>query len=226
MKRVALVVVALYFMVLALTASAQVHVGIIGGLNFSDIKGEGTSEREISDHTVFGVGVLFDLGLMNHLSLCMEPMVIEKSATGEEIDVNNPAIDLKLLFVELPIFIKYSFGKIVKPYFIAGPTLGYLLSSEMSTEMGGITFNADTKSITEKLDVGIGFGGGVSFPVGLFSIFLEGRYTLGLRNINKGGDVVVKAGPIVIPAHIEETDRMKTRGLQVMAGITFSLSGQ
>jgi hypothetical protein len=226
MKKVVIVGAVLFLMFLAVTASAQVDVGIIGGLNFSDIKGEGTSEREISGHTVFGVGVLFDLGLMNHLSLCMEPMVIEKSAIGEEIDVNNPAIDLKLLFVELPIFIKYSFGKIVKPYFIAGPTLGYLLSSEMSTEMGGITFNADTKSITEKLDVGIGFGGGVSFPVGLFSIFLEGRYTLGLRNINKGGDVVVKAGPIVIPAHIEETDRMKTRGLQVMAGIALSLGGQ
>lgn len=224
MKRVA-IVVAPFFMLLALTARAQVDVGVIGGLNFSDMKGEGTTEREISGHTVFGVGALFDLGLMNHLSLCVEPMVIKKSATGEEINVENPAVDVRMVFVELPIFFKVSFGKAVRPYFLAGPSLGYLLSSEMLTELGGITFKADTKSITEKLDVGIGFGGGVSFPVGLFSIYLEGRYTLGLRNLNKGGDVVVKAGPLVIPAHIEETDKMKPRGLQVMAGIAFSLGG-
>ena len=224
MKRASLMIVLLLMVALILPVSAQVRVGIIGGINFSDM--EGTGEREVSGKTVFGVGGMLDLGLWKDFSLCLEPMYIQKYAIAEEIDIENPAIDVKLAFLECPVFLKYSFGNTIRPYFIAGPAIGYLLSSEMEINLGGITFEANTKEITEKLDIGLGFGGGISISTGPCSVFLEGRYTLGLNNLNKGGVVIASAGPLHIEGDIPESDKMKNRGVQLMAGISLSLSGR
>ena len=224
MKRASFMITGLLMIVMILPVSAQVRVGIIGGFNFSDM--EGTGEREVSGKTVFGVGGMLDLGLWKDLSLCLEPMYIQKYSVAEEVDMESPAIDVKLAFLECPVFLKYSFGNTISPYFITGPVIGYLLSSEMEIELGGVAFVGNIEEITEKWDIGLGFGGGVSFKMGLFSVFLEGRYTLGLNNLNKGGTVTARAGPLHVEGDIPESDKMKNRGVQVMAGISLSLSGR
>ena len=42
----------------------------------------------------------------------------------------------------------------------------------------------DIKDTSKDIDFSLGFGGGVSFPFGNNSFFVEGRYFLGLDNIN------------------------------------------
>ena len=223
MKRLISIVVMVFLICLATQVGAQVSIGVVGGLNFSDFKGEGTSVRDVSSHTVFGAGAILDLRLTRHLHVCMEPMYIQKHGTAEQIDYENPAIDVLMAFVELPIFFKYSFGNTIKPYLMAGPTLGYLINAELGVTFAGLSFEADAKHVFNNLDLGAGFGAGVEVPVGKFRIFMEGRYTLGLVNLNKGGDVEAVAGPIVIQGHIDESDKIKRRGVQVMAGMTIPL---
>jgi hypothetical protein len=58
---------------------------------------------------------------------------------------------------------------------------------------------------------GVGFGGGVSFPAGANAIFVQGRYTLGLADINNDPE-----GP--------ET-KIKTSSIQIMARIIFPKTG-
>ncbi len=223
MKRFISIIAMLFLICHATQVGAQVSLGVVGGVNFSDFKSEGTSVRDVSSHTVFGVGAILDLRLTRHLHVCMEPMYIQKHGTAEQIDYENPAIDVLMAFVELPIFFKYSFGNTIKPYLMAGPTLGYLINAELLTTFAGLSFEADAKHVFNNLDVGLGFGGGIELPVGKFRIYMEGRYTLGFIDLNKGGDVEAVAGPIVIQGHIEGSDEIKSRGVQVMAGLAIPL---
>lgn len=62
------------------------------------------------------------------------------------------------------------------------------------------------------MDFGLGFGAGVSFPLGTNALFVEGRYALGLSNINDDPE--------------DPDTQIKNKGIQVIAGITFPLGGQ
>ena len=100
--------------------------------------------------------------------------------------------------------LKFAFGSgDTKPYVMAGPTVGWLLSAEVDGE--------DIKDDVKSIDFGIAFGGGVSLPMGNNTVFVEGRYSLGLTDIND-----------------DPTDdtKFKTKGIQIMAGITFPLGGE
>ena len=84
-------------------------------------------------------------------------------------------------------------------------------------------FVGDIKDNTEKFDYGLAFGGGVSVPVNRFLFFIEAKYTLGMRDLMKGGDIQASAGPVTLMGHIDEEDQMKTRNLQLMAGASIAL---
>jgi len=117
-------------------------------------------------------------------------------------------------YLEIPVMCTYSFGTgDIKPYAMAGPSLGYLLSSEAKTTFEGYTAETDEKDNTKDFDFGLCFGGGVSMPVGSNAVFIEARYALGLTNTNDD------------PNDPNDTD-VKTRGIQIFAGITFPLRSE
>ena len=70
----------------------------------------------------------------------------------------------------------------------------------------------DIKDDVKNIDFGLAFGGGVSLPMGNKTVFVEGRYSLGLTDINDDSD--------------PDADKIKTKGIQIMAGITFPLGGK
>ena len=71
----------------------------------------------------------------------------------------------------------------------------------------------------KKIEIGFSAGTGISFPLGKFEMFFEGRYTWGLTNLNKGGEINFSVGYINFPVEINENDSMKSRGFQLMLGI-------
>lgn len=73
----------------------------------------------------------------------------------------------------------------------------------------GYSEEVDIKDETKSIDFGLGFGAGVSFPAGNNSLFVEGRYALGSTNLNDDPE--------------DSETSIKTRGIQVMAGVTFPL---
>ncbi len=98
----------------------------------------------------------------------------------------------------------------------AGPSVGILTSSRLEAEFSGIVFEADLMDNTEKIDFGLTFGGGFSFPIEFFTIFLEGRYTMGMTDLQKGGTFEATAGHLTIQGSLEEDDKYKTLGLQIL----------
>lgn len=218
----------LFAFCLVLPVSAQnCYVGVLGGLNFADMDVVGDGEdQEVSSHRVFGAGGVFGIDLNSNFSLQLYPMYLQKGGIME-IDDSDPDIKFNMAFLEMPLFLKAALGKNIRPYVLAGPTFGFLLTSECEAEINDLAIEADLKDITKKLDVGIGLGGGVGFPLWKGSIFLEGRYTFGLNNLNKGGLIAFKADDVIITTHeVNEQDEFKNKGFQIMAGFTLPLGKQ
>ena len=90
----------------------------------------------------------------------------------------------------------------------------------MSMEIIDIaSFDIDMKDASETLDYGIGFGGGFSIPVKRYSLFIEGRYTLGLADIFKGTTEEMEDEDDLV---LEDAS-VKHKGFQIMAGFCMPL---
>jgi Outer membrane protein beta-barrel domain len=227
MKKLTLSAAALLVLLFSMSASAQPRLGVIGGLNVGNLDADfDKAITKVSTKTFFGVGGVVDLRLNENFSLYMQPMYLRKGALVKDLQ-DNIEFPFTFAFLELPVFLKAEFGSAVRPYLMAGSTVGYLLSADVEGKYSGITFKGDMKEVTESLDFGLGFGAGVSYPLSTVSIFVEGRYTLGLLNMQKGGTFEISAGPIVQEiTWNKDVDAYKNRGIQIMAGVSFALGGR
>ncbi len=204
MKKMIILAVAMFTLITVLPANAQVNLGVVGGLNLAKVSFDPDPDGvDLSNRTAFGIGGVLNFGLGETLALQLEPMFLQKGAkaTGQGITGET---ELKASYIEVPAMLKFAFGSgDTKPYVIAGPTIGYLLSAKQD--------ETDIKDDVKSIDFGLTFGGGVSLPMGNNTVFVEGRYSFGLADINDDSD--------------PDADKIKTKGIQIMAGITFPLGG-
>jgi hypothetical protein len=123
-------------------------------------------------------------------------------------DFKNTA---KLNYVEFPVMLKYSWRKREKPgiYVNGGPYFGYLVKATQVTRgsstiyldknktplllpplgqpLPPMPFDADTNvtSSLHRYNIGITGGGGLTFPAGKGSVFLDARVAYGLTTLQK-----------------------------------------
>lgn len=124
---------------------------------------------------------------------------------------------LNLTYLSFPLMAKFAFGGgnpgAARPFIMAGPEIGYLLSAETSDVVGEIQAyvpamgggaaeinesGTNVKDNIESLEYGVNLGAGVIFPLGETNIFLDGWYGLGLSTINKDGENNVKNNVIIL----------------------------
>ena len=192
----------------AAPANAATRVGIQGGGSFSTFQTSPQEEGvDFGTRTGLVVGAVVDLGLGRRLTLRLEPAYAQRGSElvlrlfGEESRGK-----LKLEYVELPVLLKVGLsGGRIQPYLIGGPTLAYRLSAKTQAEAE----SEDVSESFQRWDFGIAAGGGLEFPAGSASVFLEGRYNFGLTNTTAG------EGAADFSA--------KNRGPQVVAGVTFAV---
>ncbi len=220
MKKLGFWVVFLCALGLVMPAQAQVRLGVMSGLNLASLSVEPALEPDPSSFTAFGAGGVVQIRLSENFAVQLEPMYLQKGARLEgsfsdaEIDSSlsfNVNIKAKLSYLEVPAMLKLAMSTgAANSYLMAGPVIGFRLSAKQTGSISASGFNLevdeDFKDQTKSLDFGVGFGAGVSFPAGKSEIFVQGRYTLGLTDINDN------------PEDGEST--IKTSGVQVMAGIT------
>jgi hypothetical protein len=75
----------------------------------------------------------------------------------------------------------------------SGPVVGYELSCKVEGSLVGVRFREDCDQPvlglrTQAVDVGLSIGGGMDFHFLPFTLVIDGRYTHGLRNLNKGSN--------------------------------------
>jgi hypothetical protein len=195
-------------------SQVKISGGILGGLNLANL----TVDPEptginLDNLTGFGVGGLFNFEFAGGFSIQAEPMYLQGGAqtTISEQGINVD-LKLKVYYISVPVLFTYVFQtgeNGIKPYIFAGPDLGFLMSANASGEAGGITADLDIKDSLKAFDFSALFGAGVNIPVGVNTIFVEGRYSLGFININNSDFLSSSAVTI------------KTKGIQFFAGIRF-----
>lgn len=198
------IIVVFLAVLFVLPLQAQWDVGGVIAFNLASISVDPEpSTEEYSGRLGFGIGAVADRPLTDQIDLHAEPMYLQKG--GKIKEGGNEAI-FKVHYFEIPILFRYNFQNdgSAKPYAMAGPSIGFLLSSKADIENGP---ELDQKDETKSLDFGLAVGGGVKLPRGNKTFFAEARYVLGLSNTNdESGE-----------------SEVKNRGLIVLGGVTFPL---
>lgn len=217
MKKITILVVATMLFLFSGFLMAQVNVGVVGGLNFADIN----ANNQMSNRSVYAVGGILEYVFNNELTVSLEPVFIQKGSTQAETYTQPKGI-IKFTYVEIPLLLKYTFKNNAGPFMCIGPSVSYLLESDVEMKANGFTFVGDTKKVTKAWDYGITFGGGFKMPFGRFSVIAECRYNLGLKDIVKEGTFEVSSGFMTETVETEDM-RMKNQGLRVLMGVIYSL---
>lgn len=203
------------------------YVGVLGGLNSSDLKivfeDATENDHDVQPGTAFSVGGLLGADLGSYWSVQVEPTyVVNRSVFSKPGD---PELDLTTSIFELPLIIKLGIGEQIRPYLLAGGFMSFLLDADLEMDQAGTRMKGDLGKILKETDYGSVFGAGIRAPVWKGSAFLEGRYTLGMININKGGVVDLKVGEFVIPGpDTVPGDEIKRRSIQIMLGYQLPLT--
>jgi hypothetical protein len=194
--------------------AAEVRVGAVGGVNVADMSG-------VSNwfyHTCWGAGGVVEVDVTQNLALASRPMYVGKGSEGDlALMPGDVSIGMDLRYVEIPLLVKVSAatGR-VRPYLIAGPSLGLLQKAEaLRTEVldvdGYPTWRDERKDIkqdTESTEWSLNAGVGVGLNVRKVYAFVEGIWAWGLTDVSK------------------TEGSIKNRGVQFRAGITLRLGGR
>lgn len=124
---------------------------------------------------------------------------------------------MMLSYLSFPLMAKFAFGGgnpgAARPFIMAGPEVGYLLTAETSDLDGELQYyipalfggavdinesGQDVKDTIEPLEYAVNLGAGIIFPLGQTKIFLDGWYSLGLSSINKEGSDSVKNNVVTL----------------------------
>ncbi len=178
-------------------SSAQTVIGAKAGLSIANVSfSSGGINVSPDSRTSFVGGVFANIGLGE--TWFVQPEVLY-SAKGAEFEGSTLAID----YLEVPVLFGAAFpmsNSALKPMVFAGPSIGFQLSCDDD--------GFDCSDELESIDFGLVFGAGIQYALSSVTLFLDGRYDLGLTNAAKG--------------EIEAEDiSAKNRAWQFMAGVGF-----
>jgi len=200
----------------------QIYFGIKGGVNMANLSVD--PEPPVDFETLMGIGggVTLAFVISPGMTLDTDFLYMQKGAKYTfDLGLEDESVEYKLKYTYLVINPMFRFtvqNEGMRPFFMAGPEIGFLLDAKMESddsEEEGEEGAFDLKDYTKSTDFGINFGGGIEFPSGNSTIFFEARYALGLTDIEDTSDGE--------ETKTEEEDEgtVKHRGIYLMAGIRF-----
>lgn len=211
----------------SLFAQIPIKIGGRAGINLASASFDPDIPDVLSksNRTGFLIGGSLEFSVSGPISIQVEPMYIQKGVILEgsnvQVQTDQQIVTVpsykqtsKVAFIEIPILVKIKLIPIgVKPYLIGGPFIGFNLSATQLLEAQGFeSQDLDVKDNTSSTDFGVLIGGGIEFPVApLVSVLIDGRYSLGLTDLDKSADQ-----PGV-------DSKAKSRGIQIVAGIMVGL---
>ncbi len=206
-------------------AGGDYYAGLIGGLNFAEMDIVTLRiDHPVEYRSVYGFGGIIGYKLNSNLSVQIEPMYLQKGGIANVLEDQNVKMNMKFTSFELPLLLKVSFGQNIQPYILTGTSFGIITSSESELSMGDLNFNVDIENITKDFEIGLIWGAGVSYFIGGASVFLESTYSVGLTNLNNGGNLTYRFGnDTLFDLEMDKNDKFKNKGFKIMAGFIFPL---
>lgn len=203
------IVIAFVFLSMSHKATSQVDLGIIGGINSSSLQIEPSGDFDVEGRTTFGVGLFLNLQANDFIGLQVTPMFLQKGANAK-IDFDFiDYTEYKADYLEIPILARLNFDAgMLKPYLLAGPSLGFQLNS---TYIDGDGKEVDITDETKNLDFSLVLGGGLEIELENISLFGQLTYNHGLSNIDNSDGI------------LNFTDEIYTRSIGIYAGLSIPL---
>ncbi len=217
-------VLALVLLAITQSASAQLHLGVVGGVNSSNLNAVdqpivapsptgGNAQGSFNSRTAFAIGGVAEYYFSPMVGLSVQPMY---SQQGGKLVFDTPVVTplnaestTKLGYVDIPVMLKVQLGSShVGPYLTSGFTFGFLTSAKYVAGGEETNIKDDIKSTNSSWSL----GGGFNLPAAGKTVFLEGRYSWGLTDINDGPQVQTL---------LSATTEVKTKGFQFLVGVTF-----
>jgi hypothetical protein len=177
-----------FFLAFGITATTQAQsplsFGLKAGLNISDISGPDTD----SDTRTGLTG-----GLAVYLNLPALPIGIESglyysqkgSSYSESDEFGDFDETLKLDYIEVPVLARLNFPTPgpIGPHLVAGPYIGFNINAQAEGTEDGVTYDEDISDFINSTDIGLMFGAGLDFNIGVTSLNAQARYSIGLNNV-------------------------------------------
>lgn len=151
-----------------------------------------------------GVGATIDMRIGAHASIDARAMWNRKGATLTS--TTGTVQEVRADYLSIPLLFKASTSGPVRVYAAAGPEVGFRMASRATTTLGVAAIDDEARAITRRTDVAADFGGGVERDLGRATLFVEGLYSHGLKN------VVAPATPL---------ESVRTRTVTLLAGVRF-----
>lgn len=209
-----ILIAALALILAAVSASAETHFGLRGGVNNTTLGGE-DAPSEIESRSGFHGGLMMQIWTGSAFLIQPELLYSQRGTYRDYLESELITIENTNTFnyVELPLLFKLNLNirdTRLQPY--VGPEGRYLISAESetvtTTTIGDNTeTNTDTEDIDNLKDLDYGLCAGLDIEV-FGDLLIGARYNVGMANIQKdedGGD---------------EPDILN-RGLMLTVGLTF-----
>ncbi len=192
--------------ILPVAASAQVSIGINGGIVNSNLGGDFVEDLDTDSRTGFFGGASLSLPLAERLGLTVGAYFVQKGTES-----TSPGT-VEASYLEVPVLLGLTLTGADAPVGLslwAGPSISFELDcrQHVLTPLPG---EADVDCESKSTDFGIIAGATVSFPISdMSALFMNGGYELGLTKLDDS------------PAELD----MKNKALYVGGGIRFVVGG-
>lgn len=206
MKKAMVAVLAALFVVALVPQTLSAGVGVKGGYSWSKFSVKSSEPLPFTlgylPNVVGGVYFNINLGLLS-----VQPEVLY-TRMGAKYEVGEDGLQWRFDYIQVPVLLKLNVIPVgpIRPFIAVGGYGAYLLSAKGVLIVGGVSDETDMSDSMQKYDYGAVGGAGVAFRLPGISISVEGRYNLGLANIEKD--------PLA-------GESMKNRSVMALVGIGF-----
>ena len=191
------------------SAAQSIGGGVKGGLSLGEvpnISGGVDAASDILERRIgYTVGGFVAIRLGNGFSVQPEALYTQKGV-GADAPAGTASSEFKLKadYVDAPVLGRITFGKGLRGYVFAGPSLNFLISAKAKSGFSGTASETDVSEGMESFEAAFVLGGGIEIG----PLLVEARWSEGLTNILKEG-----TSPAV--------PELKTRSLLMLAGLRF-----